>query len=79
MNCYLTWLFCMQDGSTPYIASQNRLIETLALLANKVDINAAIQVQQFNIFKYILLIDKELQGSLFVCIHVFNNFSARKY
>jgi hypothetical protein len=53
----------MQDGATPaFIASQNGHTETLALLlANKVDINAASEVQQFKIFKYLLLIENELQ------------------
>jgi hypothetical protein len=53
----------MQDGATPaYIASRNGHTETLALLlANKADINAAKKVQQFKIFKYLLLIDNELQ------------------
>jgi ankyrin repeat protein len=45
----------MQNGSTPaYIASQAGHTETLALLlANKADINAAIEVQQFKIFNYL--------------------------
>ena len=52
----------MQDGATPaLIASHNGHTETLALLlANKADINAASEVQQFKIFKYLLLIDNEL-------------------
>ena len=53
----------MQSGATPaYIASERGHTEILALLlANKADINAAIKVQQFKIFKYLLLIDNELQ------------------
>jgi ankyrin repeat protein len=53
----------MQDGATPaFIASQNGHTEILALLlANKADINAASEVQQFKTFKYLLLIDNELQ------------------
>jgi ankyrin repeat protein len=49
----------MQDGATPaYIASAKGHTEILALLlANKADINAAMKVQQFKIFKYLLLID----------------------
>jgi ankyrin repeat protein len=45
----------MQNGSTPaIIASQNGHTETLALLlANKADINAMDEVQQFKIFKYV--------------------------
>ena len=53
----------MQDGATPaYIASEKGHTEILALLlANKADINAANKVQQLKIFKYLLLIDNELQ------------------
>ena len=45
----------MQNGITPaYIASKNGHTETVALLlANNADINAAIKVQQFKIFKYV--------------------------
>ena len=45
----------MQDGITPaYIASDKGHTETLALLlANKADINAATQVHQFKLFKYV--------------------------
>ena len=52
----------MQTGATPaYIASETGHTEILALLlANKADINAAEEVQQFKIFKYLLLIDNEL-------------------
>jgi ankyrin repeat protein len=52
----------MQNGSTPvFIASQNGLTETLALLlANKADPNAASKVHQFKIFKCFQLIDNEL-------------------
>jgi hypothetical protein len=43
------------------IASEKGHTKTLALLlANKADINAAMKVQQFKIFKYLLLIDNEL-------------------
>ena len=53
----------MQDGATPaYIASQQGHTESLALLlANEADINAADKVQQFKIFRYVLLVDNELQ------------------
>jgi ankyrin repeat protein len=53
----------MQDGFTPaHIASAKGHTEILALLlANKADINAARKVQQFKIFKYLYLIDNELQ------------------
>jgi hypothetical protein len=55
----------MQDAFTPaYIASEKGRTETLALLlANKADINAANKVQQFKLFKYLQLIDNELQVS----------------
>ena len=45
----------MQGGLTPvWIASYNGDTETVALLlANKADINAASEVQQFKIFKYL--------------------------
>jgi ankyrin repeat protein len=54
----------MQNGVTPaFISSVNGHTETLALLlANKADLNADCGVQQFNIFKYLILIEKELQG-----------------
>ena len=53
----------MQDGATPAcIASENGHTEILALLlANKADINAAMKVQQFKIFKYLLLSGNEPQ------------------
>jgi ankyrin repeat protein len=53
----------MQDGFTPaYAASFDGHTETVALLlANKADINAADEVQQLKIFKFLLLIDNELQ------------------
>jgi ankyrin repeat protein len=53
----------MQDGATPaYAASFDGHTETVALLlANKADINAAKKAQQLKIFKFILLIDNELQ------------------
>ena len=56
----------MQGGFTPaFMASQNGHTKTLALLlANKVDINAAIKVHQFKIFKFVLLTDNELQDYL---------------
>ncbi len=56
----------MQDGFTPaYGASEEGHTQTVALLlANKADINAATEVQHFKIFKYLLLIDKELRGYL---------------
>ena len=55
--------FFTQGGFTPaYIASEKGHTEILALLlANKADINAASEVQQFKIFKYFKLIDNELQ------------------
>ena len=53
----------MQDGCTPaYIASCNGHTETVALLlANKADINLADTVQQFKLFKYVKVIDNELE------------------
>ncbi len=57
----------MQGGSTlAYAASAKGHTKTLALLlANKAEINAAKEVQQLKtfkyIFKYILLIDNQLQ------------------
>jgi ankyrin repeat protein len=43
-------------------ASQQGHTETVALLlANKADINAADEVQQFKIFKYLSVIDNELE------------------
>ena len=53
----------MQGGFTPaYVASQNGHTETVALLlTNKADINAANNVQQFKIFKYL---DKSLTMDL---------------
>jgi ankyrin repeat protein len=53
----------MQTGTTPaFIASQRGHTEILALLlANKADITVADKVQQFKIFKYLQLIDNELQ------------------
>ena len=53
----------MQTGATPaYIASEKGHTEILALLlANKADINAAMKVQQFKIFKYLLLIDNDFR------------------
>ena len=49
----------MQEGDTPaFIASFQGRTEILALLlANKADINAASEVQQFKIVKYLLLFD----------------------
>jgi ankyrin repeat protein len=45
----------MQRGATPaFIASEKGHTQTVALLlANKADINAAMKVQKFKIFKYI--------------------------
>jgi hypothetical protein len=53
----------MQGGSTlAYAASAKGHTKTLALLlANKAEINAAKEVQQLKTFKYILLIDNQLQ------------------
>ena len=53
----------MQNGATPAcIASEQGHTEILALLlANKADINAGSEVHQFKVFKYLLLIDNELQ------------------
>jgi ankyrin repeat protein len=53
----------MQDGDTPaLLASYYGRTETLALLlASKADINAANKVQQFKIFSYLSVIDKELE------------------
>jgi ankyrin repeat protein len=51
----------MQGGFTQaYIASEKGHTEILALLlANNADINAASEVQQFKLFKYLLLIGNE--------------------
>ena len=59
-------MFRIQDGGTPAgIASQRVHTEILALLlANKADINAATQVQQFKVFKFLLLIDNELHDCI---------------
>ncbi len=53
----------MQSGATPvFIASHKGHTETLALLlAYKADINAATEVQQFKIFKYLQAVDNELE------------------
>jgi ankyrin repeat protein len=53
----------MQNGITPvYVASRNGHTDILALLlANKADINAASKLHQFKTFKYLQLIDNELQ------------------
>ncbi len=53
----------MQDGWTSACtASQNGHTETVALLlANKADINAANKVHQFKIFKYLSVIDNEVE------------------
>ena len=66
----------MQGGFTPaFVASQNGHTETLALLlANKADINSANKVQQFKIFKYLLLIDNELQY-FNIAFHFINDLS----
>ncbi len=56
----------MQGGFTPaYLASFDGHTATIALLlANKADINSANKVQQFKIFKFVLLTDNELQDYL---------------
>ena len=66
----------MQDGFTPaYAASFNGHTETVALLlANKADINAADKVQQLKIFKFVLLIDNELQD-FNMLFYIINDFS----
>ena len=53
----------MQGGFTPaFVASFDGHTATMALLlANKADINSANKVQQFKIFKFVLLTDNELQ------------------
>jgi ankyrin repeat protein len=53
----------MQDGFTPaHTASYDGHTETVALLlANKADINAATKVQKFKLFKYLSVIDNELE------------------
>jgi ankyrin repeat protein len=53
----------MQDGTTPVCkASLHGHSETVALLlVNKADINTANNVHQFKIFKYLLVIDNELE------------------
>ncbi len=70
----------MQDGSSPaYAASQDGHTETVALLlADKADVNAAKKVQQFKIFKYLLLIDNELQDFFTWLFHIINDFSTFK-
>jgi hypothetical protein len=69
----------MQGGFTPAsIASQYGHTQTLALLlANQADINAASDVQQFNIFKFGLLIDNEPQD-FNNAFFIFNTFLAHK-
>ena len=66
----------MQGGFTPaYIASHYGHTQTLALLlANKADINAASEVQQLKIFKYLLLIDNELQDFNIGFFHIIKDF-----
>ena len=66
----------MQDGFTPaYIASSKGHTEILALLlANKAGINAAMKVQQFKIFKYLLMIDNELHD-FNIAFFIINDFS----
>ncbi len=53
----------MQHGVTPvFRASEKGHTETVALLlANKADINAASEVQQLKLFKYLSVIDNELE------------------
>ena len=53
----------MQDGWTSACtASLNGHTETVALLlANKADINAANKVHQFKLFKYLSVIDNEIE------------------
>jgi ankyrin repeat protein len=53
----------MQNGLTPaHVASLKGHTETVALLlANKADINATGKVQQLKIFKYLSVIDNELE------------------
>jgi ankyrin repeat protein len=53
----------MQDGWTSACtASENGHTETVALLlANKADINAANKVHQFKLFKYLSVIDNEIE------------------
>jgi ankyrin repeat protein len=71
----------MQDGVTPaYIASEEGHTEILALLlANKADINAASEVNQFNIFKHLLLIDNELLDFNIAFLYIINDFSLLKH
>jgi hypothetical protein len=62
----------MQEGFTPaFLFSYNGDSETVALLlANKADINAATEVQQFRIFKYLRVIHNELEDfniAFFIC------------
>ncbi len=66
----------MQHGFTPaFTASRNGHTETLALLlANKAEINAADDVQQFKIFEYLLLIDNQLQD-FNIGFHIISDFS----
>jgi ankyrin repeat protein len=68
----------MQDGFTPaYGASEEGHTETLALLlANKANINAATEVQQFKIFKYLKVIHNELEDfNITGFFHITNSFS----
>ncbi len=66
----------MQDGTTPaYAASEYGHTETLALLLeHKADINAASQVQQFKLFKYLYLIDNKL-NDFHIYFYIIKDFS----
>ncbi len=68
----------MQGEFTPYEASEKGHIETLALLlANKADINAASEVQQLILFKYLLLIDNELHD-FYIAFLILSTISAHE-
>ncbi len=69
----------MQNGITPaYIASRNGHTETVALLlANKADVNSANKVHQFKIFKYLSVIDNEIED-LSIATFILSTFLAHE-
>ncbi len=74
----------MQNGISPaHEASYNGHTETLALLlANKADINVANKVQQFTIFKYLLVIGNELEDfdiAFFMCSTIIAHLNMNYY
>ena len=68
----------MQEGATPaHVASVKGHTETLALLlANKADINAMDEVQQFKIFKYLYVINNELEDFKYCFFDIINDLSS---